>query len=97
MDDETRTDNEETQDLADTSAPPEETDETPEDPSAGLAEEIGALRADIASYMDGLAGIKEMLASITLGSSISEEDDVPDTEDEYPEYDMDELAMTIGD
>lgn len=97
MDDETRTDNEETQDLADTSAPDEGADEGTEDPTDGLAEEISALRADIASYMEGLAGIKEMLASITLGSSISEEDDVPDSEDEYPEYDMDDLAMTIGD
>lgn len=104
MDDE-RTENEETKDMAETSAPAEETTEPTKetDPSKEMMDAIAALRDDIASFKDSMGSIREMLGALadqkSVDESIGAEDEAYDDdgdEDEYPEYDLDDLAKTIG-
>lgn len=85
-------------------------DERPEgepapDPMAGMTQMLADLRAEIASFKEDMAGIHATLGAMANQQALSDSldaedkagDDKPSDDEQYPSFDLDDFARTIGD
>lgn len=79
-------------------------DEPAPDPMAGMTQMLADLRAEIASFKEDMAGIHATLGAMAnqqaLSDSLEAEDEAGDdkpSDEQYPSFDLDDFARTIGD